>query len=186
MSSGAPRFGILAVCTANICRSPLIEVLLRAQLDSSRFEVASAGVQGWDRKPMDSMAAMELQRLGHSAEGFRSQAINSYFVDSSDLILTATRAHRSDVLGLNPQALRRSFTLVEFAALSSIVSADSPAELVAQAALRRSLAPAEVDIGDPYRRGPEVHRATADQIAEAVATITARLNALVGAEAVQG
>ncbi|MFI5426813.1 hypothetical protein [Aeromicrobium sp. UC242_57] len=101
------RFAILAVCTANICRSPLMEILLKAQLDSSRFEVASAGVRGWDRRPMDSMAAMEAMRLGHEADSFRSHPIDSYLVDSADLILTATRAHRSDVLSMTPQALRR-------------------------------------------------------------------------------
>ncbi len=157
----------------------MIEMLLRARLDRSRFEVASAGVRGWDRKPMDSMAAMELMRLGESAESFRSHAIDSYLVESADLILTATRDHRSDVLALNPQALRRSFTLVEFAALTRLVDGDDPRELVAQAALRRSLAPADADIKDPYRRGPEVHRETADQIDDAVQTIASRLNAFV-------
>lgn len=177
----ASRFAILAVCTANICRSPMIEILLRARLDDARFEVASAGVRGWDRKPMDSMAAMELKRIGHSAETFRSHAIDSYLVDSADLIVTATREHRSAVLAMNPHALRRSFTLVEFAALIEIVDGDNPSALVAQAAARRSLAPADADVGDPYRRGPEVHRATADQIDGAVTTIAARLNALVPA-----
>jgi protein-tyrosine phosphatase len=176
-----PRFAILAVCTANICRSPMIEILLRAALDPDRFEVASAGVRGWDRKPMDSMAALELARLGHSADAFRSHPIDSYLAESADLILTATREHRSDVLALNPQALRRSFTLVEFAALTGLVDGDGPADLVRQAALRRSLAPAEIDIRDPYRRAPEVHRQTADEIAQAVATIAERLNALVPA-----
>ncbi|WP_456695780.1 arsenate reductase/protein-tyrosine-phosphatase family protein [Aeromicrobium sp. P5_D10] len=175
------RFAVLAVCTANICRSPLMEILLKAQLDETRFEVASAGVRGWDREPMDSMAAMEAMRLGHSAEAFRSHAIDAYLVDSADLILTATRAHRSDVLSMTPQALRRSFTLIEFAALTKLVDGADPHDLVAQAALRRSLAPAKADIGDPFRRGPEVHRATADQIAAAVDTIAAKLNALVPA-----
>lgn len=174
---------MLAVCTANICRSPLIEILLRARLDDTRFEVASAGVRGWDRKPMDSMAAHELARLGHSAESFRSHPIDSYLVASADLILTATREHRSEVLALNPQALRRSFTLVEFAALTALVDGDDPAALVAAAAQRRSLAPAMADVPDPYRRGPEVHRATADQIDAAVTTIADRLNALAAAPA---
>jgi len=173
------RFAILAVCTANICRSPMMEILLRARLDDTRFEVASAGVRGWDRKPMDSMAATELRRLGHSAETFRSHAIDSYLVDSADLILTATREHRSAVLAMNPQALRRSFTLIEFAALTELVAGDDPHSLVAQAAVRRSLAPAEADVNDPFRRGPDVHRHTADEIDAAVATIAARLNALV-------
>ena len=173
------RFTILAVCTANICRSPLMEILLRDGLDAERFEVASAGVRGWDAQPMDPSAAAELARLGHSADGFASRAIASDQVASADLLLTATREHRSEVLATNPQALRRSFTLLELAALTELVDGDDPAALVAQAAQRRSLAPAAVDVRDPYRRGPDVHRATADQIDVAVATIARRLNALV-------
>ncbi len=156
----------------------MIEVLLRAELDPKLFESASAGVQGWDRQPMDAMAAMELMRLGHTPGKFRSHAIDSYLVNSADLILTATKAHRSDVLALNPRALRRTFTLVEFAALCGKVDGASPNELVAEAARQRSLAPAKIDIGDPYRRSPEIHRQTAEQIDAAVRTISARLNTL--------
>ena len=172
------RFAILAVCTANICRSPMVEALLRAELDPTAFEVASAGVRGWDRQPMDSMAAMELRRLGHSADTFRSHAIDSYLVESADLVLTATRDHRSEVLSLSPSALRRTFTVLEFAALSQLVDGVDARELVAQAARRRSLAPADIDIGDPYRRSPEVHRRTADQIAAAVQVIGERLSTM--------
>lgn len=176
---GPQRFAILGVCTANICRSPMIEALLRASLSGDEFEVASAGVQGWDRQPMDAMAAMELMRLGHSAKAFRSHAIETYLVDSADLILTATREHRSEVLAMNPRALRRAFTLMEFAALCELVDGDDPRDLVAHAARQRSRAPARIDIGDPFRRSPEIHRRTADQIDSAVRTISRRLNALV-------
>ena len=173
------RFAILAVCTANICRSPIMEVLLRAQLDDEEFEVASAGTQGWDQQPMDGMAAMELMRLGHANTAFRSHAIDTYLVDSADLILTATRSHRSAVLEITPGALRRTFTLLEFAALCGIVGGDDPRGLVADASRQRSKAPADIDIGDPYRRSPDVHRRTADQIDEAVRTVSERLNALI-------
>ena len=172
------RFAVLAVCTANICRSPVMEVLLRDRLDGDRFEVASAGVRGWDRQPIDPMAAAELQRLGHASATFRSRSIDSSLVESADLVLTATREHRSDVLAANPKALRRTFTLLEFATLSGLVDAGGPEALVSQAAQHRRLAPADVDVIDPYRRGPDVHRATADQIDAAVATIAQRLNAL--------
>ena len=173
------RFAILAVCTANICRSPIREALLRARLDDEEFEVASAGTQGWDQQPMDGMAAMELMRLGYSSKTFRSHAIDTYLVDSADLIVTATRAHRSAVLEITPAALRRTFTLLEFAALCGIVEGDDPRALVADASRQRSKAPSDIDIGDPYRRSPEVHRHTADQIDAAVRTISDRLNALV-------
>jgi protein-tyrosine phosphatase len=117
-------------------------------------------------------------RFGHSPGKFTSHAIDSYLVDSADLILTATKAHRSEVLALNPRALRRTFTLVEFAALCEKVEGAYPTELVAEAARQRSLAPPDIDIGDPYRRSPEVHRKTADQIAAAAHTVGSRLNTL--------
>jgi protein-tyrosine phosphatase len=173
------RFAVLAVCTANICRSPMIEILLRAELSPGDFEVASAGIQGWDRHQMDGMAAMELMRLGHTPGSFRSHAIDSYLIDSADLILTATKWHRSEVLSMSPRALRRTFTLMEFAALGQMVEGNDPRALVAEAARQRSLAPTKVDIGDPFRRSPAVHRQTADQIDEAVRSVAQRLNALV-------
>ena len=173
------RFAILAVCTANICRSPMIEILLRAELAPGEFEVASAGVQGWDREPMDGMAAMELMRLGHTPGTFRSHAIDAYLIESSDLILTATKWHRSEVLNMIPGALRRTFTLMEFAALAEQVDGADPRALVAEASRQRSLAPAKVDIGDPYRRSPEVHREAADQIDAAVRAVSSRLNSLI-------
>lgn len=170
------RFAILAVCTANICRSPMIELLARRSLDPRRFEVASAGTHGWMRAPMDSMAAMEAMRLGLEPEHFRSHPIDSYLVDSAELVLTATRAHRSEVLAINPQALRKTFTVLEFAGLLPFVEADSLSDLVRKAALVRSRGPADADIEDPYRRAPDVHRTIADQIDVAVGRISDVLN----------
>lgn len=170
------RFTILAVCTANICRSPLIELLLRQHLDLDRFEVASAGIRGWKQAPMDSMAAMEAMRLGTDPTHFRSHPIDNYLIDSAELVLVATREHRSAVLEINPLALRKTFTLLEFAGLAALIDADDLSELVKQAALTRSRGPADADVGDPYRRAPEVHRTTADQIAAAVESISSILN----------
>lgn len=179
MADVAPRFAVLGVCTANICRSPIIETVLRDQLDDDYYEVASAGVRGWNDKPMEAMAAMELMRLGLTPGTFRSHPINDYLVDSASLILTATTGHRSEILGTAPEALRRTFTLVEFAQLVESVEADDPASLVAEAARLRSRARGNLDVIDPYRRKPAVYRAVADQINEACLTIAQRLNSLV-------
>ena len=157
----------------------MAEILLRAHLPGNRFEVASAGVRGWDHQPMDASAAAELRRLGHESDTFRSRPATAGLLDSADLILTATRSHRSDVLALNPRALHRSFTLREFTALCLTIDAEDPSELIAQAARARSRAPEDVDIADPYRRGPEAHRLAAEQISAAVTTISDRLNGLI-------
>lgn len=171
------RFRILAVCTANICRSPMVEILLRQRLDPTAFEVASAGVLGWRDAPVDSMVVLELERLGASAEGFLSRPLEQRMVDDADLILTASRGHRSEVVGRFPSALRRNFTVREFAALTDGVVADSPADLVHAAYRRRSEAGDDVDLLDPFRQPPAVHRAVADQIAAAVDRVADRLAA---------
>lgn len=172
------RFTILAVCTANICRSPTIEILLRDRLDSSRFEIASAGVRGLPAAPIDSMVVLELARLGHSVTSFRSRALDAHHVKEAQLVLTAAREHRAEVLALSPQALRKTFTLREFAALAADAEAESLEGLVADAAHRRSTAPFDIDVQDPYRREPDVHRRVADQIAAAVDVIAGRLSGL--------
>jgi len=174
----APRFAILAVCTANICRSPMMEALLRDRLDPERFEVASAGVQGWRGHPMDRMAEMELRRFGLNALTFRSHPIDTYLIESADLILTAERSHRARLLEDEPRALRWTFTLREFAGLGAQLAHLTDArELVAEAARSRHQFDGEPDIDDPFRRSPQVHRETADAIDQATAAVAARLNA---------
>jgi protein-tyrosine phosphatase len=168
-------FSILAVCTANICRSPMIELLLRKRLDPERFDLRSAGVYGWNRAPVDSMVALELARFGVSAKGFASRALDDEAIDQADLILAATRDHRAHILGRSPDALRKTYTLLEFAALMDGPDAASPEELVETAFKRRSQAKDDIDLSDPYRQPPDVHRLVADQVRAAVDTIAVRL-----------
>lgn len=164
-------FRILAVCTANICRSPTAEILLRQRLDPAQFEVRSAGTKGWKSAPVDSMVVLELARFGVSAEGFSSRLLTDADLAWADLILTATREHRADVLDRSPAVLPKTFTLREFASLVHDAVAPSPAVLVSDSYLHRSQATGDPDVGDPFRRPPVVHREVADQIAAAVTTI---------------
>jgi len=173
-------FSILAVCTANICRSPMIELLLRKQLDPEKFTVGSAGVHGWNRAPVDSMVTMELARFGIRAAGFQSRALNDQLINEADLVLAATRDHRAHILGRSPDALRKTFTLLEFAALMDGATADapvvaSPAALVEESFKRRGQARKDLDLSDPYRQGPDVHRAVAEKVRDAVSVIARQL-----------
>jgi protein-tyrosine phosphatase len=172
------RFTILTVCTANICRSPVMEILLRDQLDSARFEIASAGVRGWNAAPIDSMVVLELARLGHAAAEHRSRVLDVHHVEQADLVLTAAREHKGSVLAMSPRALRKTFTLREFAALIETSEADSLEELVLDASRHRSTAPVDVDVRDPFMREPEVHHQVADEIAAAVDIVASRLSDL--------
>ena len=183
MSSGPPvelTFRILLVCTANICRSPLAERLLAAELTGRdvEFKVTSAGTHGYEGQPMDSLAARELSRLASSnSADFRSRPLTDRLTQESDLILTATRAHRAFVLERVPQALRRTFTLLEFAELVTVVRHRLPEvtelhELVRGVAAARGEATLDdYDIADPYRQSAECHRTVAAVVSAAVGTV---------------
>lgn len=114
-------FRVLMVCTANRIRSVMAEYLLRAKLADLAvpcpIEVAGAGTLTLDGEPIMPLAAEELVRRGLDPAGFASRALTARIVEGADLVLTATRDHRARVLEEVPLALKRTFTLLEFAAL---------------------------------------------------------------------
>lgn len=170
------RFAVLVVCTANICRSPLAELLLADRLDAERFEVASGGVRGWDGSPMDGDVQVEAKRLGVDPAPFRSRPLARHHLSAADLVLTATREHRAAVLDLEPAALRRSFTLRELAGLAPLAEGEDLAGWVGSAARLRSRGPVDADVPDPYRRAAETHREVADLLDATTRTIAQHLN----------
>ena len=170
-------FRILFVCVGNVCRSPLGERFLASMLPAGDFEVASAGVGALAGAAMDAEAAAHLEAYGASADGFVARQLTPAMVENSDLVLTATKAIRSRVLEESPAALRRTFTVLEFAALLDVVATGGdPARLVRTAADERSRATLEdYDIRDPFRRGSQAHAAAAGAITTAVERIAKAL-----------
>ena len=165
---------ILVVCLGNICRSPLAEGVLRLRFSEllgkqayDSVKVSSAGVMALDGHSMDDKAAAELRRLGGDPDGFVARRVNAPMVLGADLVLTATRALRSRVLEEAPRALRRTFTIPEFAALvgSPAISGQrtSLADLVGLASASRSGVGVEsYDVPDPIGQPQAVHRRVAD------------------------
>lgn len=139
-----------------------------------RFVVRSAGTRGWAGSPMDPPAAAELTRLGGDASGFTARDVSRADCEGAELILTATADHRAYVLQEWPQALKRTFTLLEFAHLVSDVepvrrTAGSPYDVVRSASTARGAATLDdYDLVDPYGQPLEVHRLVADRISAAV------------------
>jgi protein-tyrosine phosphatase len=179
-----PEFEILVVCTANICRSPLAERLLQAGFDDvapGQFAVSSAGTQGrdgWDADPYIAELAVE---HGVHLEGFTSRQVEPGMIQDADLVLAMTREHRRRIVEIVPAAVRRTFTLREFARLLPSVPPEagaSPAQrwhsLAALAQRHRRAAPGDQmdeDIIDPYQ-GPEaVYRQMLEQLLPAVQAI---------------
>ena len=170
------HFSILVVCLGNVCRSPVAERLLRARFEqwlgdgADAVQVSSAGLRAMVGDPINDFSAAELRRLGGDPEDFFATQVTSQRVTDADLVLTATRDLRSRVLEEAPRALKRTFTIREFAALASNgvehERISGPRDLVSQAALWRGSAQIlEYDVRDPIGRSADVHREVADVLA---------------------
>lgn len=174
-------FRVVTVCTANICRSPFAERALMKLLDANRFEVSSAGVLGFDNEPMDPAMAKQAARFGIEVAGFRSKPVSSELIESADLVLTATREHRSALAEVSPTIIRRTFTLFEFADLVEKMADVRLPDLVPNAAMKRHLSKLrdrEYDVADPVGGDYEMYAVAAEQIHKAAKTIADRLNSL--------
>jgi protein-tyrosine phosphatase len=189
---------ILIVCTGNICRSPFIERLLQQELDEHRSGpdrgviVRSAGTAALVGSAMDPQAAAQLVAHGGDASGFAARDLTPALIAESDLVLTATRAHRGKVALMSPKALRRVFTFCDFADLvagidgstASVTPTDPRGwvravtkKAAAGRGLKTPLAPELADIVDPYRREDEVFATMAQQIVDSISAV---VRALVG------
>ncbi|HET9498936.1 MAG TPA: hypothetical protein VFO98_01620 [Marmoricola sp.] len=171
-----PGFRVLFLCVGNVCRSPLGERLLQGLLPAADFEVASAGVRALAGQPMSPRAAVELQRYGGDPAGFLARQLEPQLLKSSDLNLVATAELRSQVLAEWPAAMRRTFTVREFAALVDLVlptvpegEALDPRSLVDRAQARRSeVQGIDYDIPDPFRQSDAAHELAARLMHDAV------------------
>ena len=121
-------YDVLVVCEGNLCRSPLAERLLTSRLAGAEVRVASAGVHAVVGAPMDASAAAELTRLGGDPSEFEARQLTASMATEADLVLTATRAIRGQVVATAPAALKRTFTLLELAALLEAPPWDGPRE----------------------------------------------------------
>lgn len=174
---------VLVVCTANICRSPAAERLLRAGLDDS-VQLSSAGVAALVGGPIDPPVASFLRAQHAEVAGFAARQVNETMLREAELVLTLTRAHRAQVLEWVPSAVRRAFTLLEFVrVLESVVLTGLPSgpaaarlrAILPMATGGRALAPRPEpggdDVPDPFGRGPADYQHSLAAIQRATDTI---------------
>ncbi|MGY1724523.1 arsenate reductase/protein-tyrosine-phosphatase family protein [Blastococcus sp. SYSU DS0533] len=176
---------LLFVCTGNICRSAAAAVLAGAWPAGHlglTVEARSAGTRAPAGRAAHPFTVAALQRRGVPADQHVARRLSAADLGWADLVLTMTAEHREAALALDPRCLRKTFTLLEAAALC----ADLPphrlagvlphergralAEALAAArSLRRARSSDEVD--DPVHGGAELHSRVVDEIAAALRAI---------------
>ena len=130
---------LIVLCTGNICRSPMAEVLLDAALDN--VSVASAGVGALVGHSADAIAMRLMAARGYDLTRHRARAFDGAMGLQNDLILTMSQAQRHHVERRWPLLQGRVFTLG--------YHDDS-------------------DIDDPYRRGESAFRRALEDIEKGV------------------
>jgi protein-tyrosine phosphatase len=91
------------ICTGNICRSPMAEVVLKHFVDADSFlrdrvEVTSAGTANWHvGSAMDARARRSLDRAGFPGEGSLAAFADRTYLDHHDLVIGMTREHVHEV-----------------------------------------------------------------------------------------
>ena len=157
---------VLFVCTANICRSPYMELTARHLAGNDpTLEFASAGTHGFTDEPMNQPMVKVLQPGTTGHDDFRSRRLTNAELEWADIVLTAEASHRQFILDDNPALFRKVFTLGQFIeAVADIGAGVHGRELLGELQQRRGPATADLDVADPYRRGDKAARTAADHI----------------------
>ncbi|WP_415951769.1 protein-tyrosine-phosphatase [Streptomyces sp. KLOTTS4A1] len=197
----AETFRILHVSTGNVCRSPMTERLTqhalthRLGLDAAGgLIVESAGTWGHEGAPMEANAATVLDEFGADATGFTGRELLDDHVIRADLVLTATRDHRAQVISMGHSAGLRTFTLKEFTRLVRAIDPATLPDPVADGVVERAralvraaaalrgwlLAPSiEADeVHDPYGAPLTYFRSVGTEIDQALDPVVTALTGL--------
>jgi len=180
-------FVVLAVCTGNICRSPVAAALLDQALD--RVRCSSAGTRAVAGAPVPPPMLEQASLLGLDLAGHRAADLTAEAVRASSLVLGLAREHRGAAARAVPRAARRAFTLVEFARLSRAVDQDDLVRAVeslpgpvdrmtaatALVASRRGsgalVVPGDDDVVDPFGHGTSTYARATRQITAATESV---------------
>ncbi len=93
-------YRILTICTGNICRSPMAEVVLADKLAEAGLdvEVDSAAVTAYEvGNPIDYRAAKTLRRAGYDVPDRQARRVTPEDFDDFDLILPMTQQHSQEL-----------------------------------------------------------------------------------------
>ena len=172
---------IMFVCTGNICRSPMGELLTRKYLENTSVQVSSAGTQGLESHEIDPSSKYLMNAVGIETSSFRSRRLTKPMAEAADLILCFEKRQRADIVTLAPAANRYTFLLTDFAnmcqycAKNNLVKGTTIQErlqsVISASMLIRPMVPDSSNIADPHRQSFDKFQLAAEQTNQALRTI---------------
>jgi protein-tyrosine phosphatase len=153
-------YRICFVCTGNICRSPMAEVVMRAVVAdaglSGLVEVDSAGTGSWHvGDGADARAVATLRAAGYDGTAHRARVFDPRWFADRDLVVALDRGHLRELLALAGDAATRDrvHLLRSFAGLDE----------------------AAMDVADPYYGDADDFAVVLDQVEQACRSLLDRL-----------
>jgi protein-tyrosine phosphatase len=157
-------YRVMTVCTGNICRSPMAEVVLRRRLEEAglggRVEVASTGISDEEHgNPVDHRAQRVLRAHGYDVPRRSARQVAPTDLTAHDLVLAMTSLHA--------QALRRLARSPDIAARVVMYRSFDPAAPAGPGGASEHL----LDIADPWYGGAEDFEVCLEQVEAAADAI---------------
>lgn len=138
---------ILVVCVANICRSPIVDVLLQDAFPNKN--VTSAGVNALVGKPMHENSVKLTSALGIDCSQHTSRQLTADICRENDVILVMEKGHIDAVMEIDPTVKGKVFLVGKWLD--------------------------EVEIPDPYKQSFEMYEHVFDLIRRSTDTWVKRL-----------
>ena len=157
-------YRVMTVCTGNICRSPMAEVVLRRRLAEAglgdRVEVTSTGISDEEHgNPIDHRAQRVLREHGYDVPRRAARQVAPTDLTGNDLVLAMTSLHA--------QALRRLAKTPDVAGRVAMYRSFDPGAPAAERGASEHL----LDIADPWYGGAEDFEVCLEQVEAAADAI---------------
>lgn len=163
-------YRVMTVCTGNICRSPMAEVVLRRRLEDAgladRVDVTSTGISDEEHgNPVDHRAQRVLRAHGYDVPRRAARQVAPTDLTANDLVLAMTSMHAQALrrLAKTPDVARRVVLYRSF-------DPDAPA-------LDRGASEHLLDIADPWYGGAEDFEVCLEQVEAAADAIVDHVRA---------
>lgn len=134
---------VLIICTANICRSPMAEVLLRREIAQAgvpgEWRIGSAGTWAENGIAASEHGITVMAERGLDTGRHRSRMVTEKLLADADLVLTMTSGHAEALRAEFPEYAEKIYLLSEMS---------GPA----------------YDVQDPYMGPLRAYQRTADEI----------------------
>lgn len=102
---------IVFVCTGNTCRSPMAEILLKAELKKRKwkgFSVGSAGIKAVKGDTINPKSLQALTEHGYEVKTFSSTPLTPRMLKDSFAIVCMTEAQRDFLMDMRWNVLRKA------------------------------------------------------------------------------